>query len=267
VLIARGRADEAARSAEASLATLERRDEVEIIGEGAVRVSYATALCALGALDRAEEEARAACDLLRLAAGVRLSALAALAAVLLRRGRAEEALRCATEAAEGHTSRRFHGPRHAQAHLIRAEALGTIGCDAGQGRALEILAAQLGRADALLCLLCLLCAPAERGGRREHQNQTKSLDSNEISHRPSPRQCGSHDREEPDRRFLVMIHQATARIREEEDVPVARTPRVGGLDGRGAVPEAPVVEQDRSRRRPRRGQSNVADRGARSWAR
>jgi tetratricopeptide (TPR) repeat protein len=134
VLIARGRADEAARSAEASLATLERRDEVEIIGEGAVRVSYATALCALGALDRAEEEARAACDLLRLAAGVRLSALAALAAVLLRRGRAEEALRCATEAAEGHTSRRFHGPRHAQAHLIRAEALLALG-DPGGARA------------------------------------------------------------------------------------------------------------------------------------
>jgi len=137
VLLARGAVEEAERTAQEALGPLARRHEIEVVYEGALRAGYANVLCQQGELERAEGEARAACELLGLLNGPRLWGLATLGAIVLRRGGAEEALRLADEVLAAHEALRFFGPSLGRAWLLRAEALRALGDSGGSRAALE----------------------------------------------------------------------------------------------------------------------------------
>ncbi|WP_437648894.1 protein kinase domain-containing protein [Sorangium sp. So ce362] len=121
VMIARGDLDEARRVEAEAIATFQRLGDPR--AEGVARAYLAKAALLGGDLAAAEAEARAAAELLQSAPPLRAAAWALSARVLLRRGRADEALALSGEALSLLESLGAVEEGESLIRLVRAEAL------------------------------------------------------------------------------------------------------------------------------------------------
>jgi tetratricopeptide (TPR) repeat protein len=129
VLSDRGALSEARRTA-AHLVEVGQAQRIAMV-EGRGRWALADVLCRQGDLDDAEREARSALELLSLLPLEQLAVKATLAAILLRKGRAGEALAAAEEATDQARAMGACGFfRGAGVRLVHAEALLAMGEDA-----------------------------------------------------------------------------------------------------------------------------------------
>ncbi|WP_438031190.1 protein kinase domain-containing protein [Sorangium sp. So ce233] len=121
VMIARGDLDEARRLEAEAIATFQRLGDPR--AEGVARAYLAKAALLAGDLAAAEAEARAAAELLQSAPPLRAAAWALSARVLLRKGRADEALALSGEALSLLESLGAVEEGESLIRLVRAEAL------------------------------------------------------------------------------------------------------------------------------------------------